>query len=319
MRGPLDYHRLRSFHAVARAGSIQAACRVLHLAQPTVSGQLHDLERQLGEALFTRVGRRLQLTDAGRFVLGYCDEIFALGDDLVDALAGRGTTRMATLHVGIVDALPKLIAHRLLEPALRLDGDLRVNCREDPPERLFAELAAMTVDVVLSDRPLDDRFHIKGHSHWLGSTGIGLFGRGASMRRLRQDFPASLNGQPLVIPGPASDVHRLLRSFLAEHDLHPRIAVSCEDNALLLAFGRAGAGLVPATLVLKDELKQMYGLDLIGELPGLREHFYAVTVERRIRHPAILALTAAARQSFDQSRLAPPSGKPQPTRPPPAR
>jgi len=300
MRGELNFHQLRSFQAVARHGSISAACKHLHLAQPTISGQLRDLERQLGEQLFTRVGRRLQLTDTGRLVLRSCDEIFAIGDDLVDSLAGRGNQRMATLHVGIVDALPKLIAHQLLAPALLIDADLRMDCHEDPPERLFVELGALNLDVVLSDRPLDERFPIKGHNHRLGSSGIGFFGCGPTYRKLHRGFPASLNGQALVMPAASSDMHRLVRHYLSERDLSPRIAVSCEDNALLLAFGRAGAGLVPAALSLATELKHMYGLECIGEMAGIRQHFYAVTVDRRIRHPAVLAMTAAARKAFDQ-------------------
>ena len=296
MRGDLNYHHLRYFHAIARAGSIAAACAKLHVAQPTLSGQLRDLERSIGDKLFARVGRRLELTDTGRLVLAYCDEIFALGDDLKDAIEGHGQGLLATVHIGIVDALPKLIAHRLIEPALALDH-VRVACREDPPEALFDELAVHNLDVVLSDRPLGQRIHLQAYSHLLGTSGIGFFGTRA-FRGLAKGFPASLAGQRVIMPGQDSTLRRQVEAFFSDHAIQPLVAVECEDNGLLLAFGRAGSGIVPANTVLAKELKAMHGLELLAEIPHAVERFYAVTIERRITHPAILAMTTGAKASL---------------------
>lgn len=293
MRGDLNFHHLRYFHTVAHAGSIAKACETLHVAQPTISAQLKDLEQNLGEPVFARVGRRLELTDTGRLVLRYCDEIFALGSELTDTLSGKGPLRVAILQVGIVDVIPKLIAHRLLAPALA--ANTRIQCREDPPEKLFAELAVHALDIVISDRPLLDNGHTATHCQELGHSGIGLFGLPANFGHLRDQFPHSLNDQPLLVPSHGSQVRSMLAEYCHQRQVTPRIIVECEDNSLLLAFARAGAGLVPVSTVLAAELKHMHGLELIGTLNGLVEHYYAVTIDRRLDHPGVLAVTSGAK------------------------
>jgi len=291
----LNYHHLLYFWTVVREGGVSRASQRLRLAQPTVSGQLKALEDSLGEKLFDRMGRRLELTEVGRLVYRYADEIFSLGRELQDTLKGRPTSRLPQLAVGIADALPKLIAYRMLEPVLRLPEPVRLVCSEDKPERLLANLSLHELDLVLSDAPVGTGSAVRAYSHPLGESTVSFFATPQRAATLRKDFPRSLNGTPLLVPTEATALRRPLDRWLDEQGLRPLIAGEFQDSALMKVFGQADAGVFPAPTVLAEEIRSHYGSEWVGTASGLRERFYVITIERRITHPAVLALTHSAR------------------------
>jgi LysR family transcriptional activator of nhaA len=294
----LNYHHLHYFWVVAREGSIVRASAHLNLAQPTISGQIHALEAALGEELFTRVGRHLVLTEVGRVVFRYADEIFALGRELIDTLQGRPTGRPLRLVVGVADVLPKLIAYRLLEPALHLPTPVQIICREGKLERLLAELVTYELDVVLSDAPSGAPNRVRAFNHLLGECGVLLFGTAQLATRYRPGFPGSLHGAPFLLPTDNTMVRRALEQWFEAADIRPSIIGEFEDSALLTVFGQTGLGIFAAPSVIATEVKQQYGVEVIGRLDEVRERFYAIAVERKLKHPAIVALSEAARQTL---------------------
>jgi LysR family transcriptional activator of nhaA len=291
----LNYHHLLYFWTVAREGSVTRASQVLHLAQPTVSGQLKALEDSLGEKLFARQGRRLVLTDVGRMVYGYADEIFALGRELMDTLKDRPTGRPLRLVVGVADVVPKLVAHSLLEPALNLPEHVHIVVREDRPERLLADLAVHALDLVIADAPISPAARVKAFNHLLGECGVGLFGTAELVEPLRAGFPDSLDGVPLLLPSESTSLRRSVEQWLDARNLRPRIVGEFEDSALMKTFAQAGRGLFPAPTVVQRDIERSHGMTLLGEVEGARESFYAISVERRLKHPAVLAISEAAR------------------------
>lgn len=294
----LNYHHLLYFWVVAREGSIARACEKLYLTQPTISAQLRALERSLGEKLFTRVGRTLVLTEVGQVVFRYADEIFSLGRELTDTLKGRARGRPVRFLVGVVDVLPKLIAYRLLEPALRLTEPVHIVCREDKPDRLLADLAVHELDLVLADAPIGPTIKVRAFNHLLGECGVTIFGTAQLAGAYRRNFPRSLNGAPLLLPTDNTMLRRSLEQWFAAEDIHPLNAGEFEDSALLKEFGQSGAGLFPAPSVIEPEIQGRYGVQLVGRLEGVRERFYAISVERKLKHPAVVAISEAARQKL---------------------
>ncbi len=291
----LNYHHLYYFWMVAREGTVSAASRKLRLAQQTISGQLKELEGALDVQLFHRRGNRLVLTDTGNHVYGYANEIFALGRQLQESLNGASQTRRARLLVGIADVMPKLVAQRLLEPALRSDDALHLVCYEDRHERLLAELALLQLDVVLSDMPVGPDSNFRAHNHLLGESRVSLFAQPKLAQRLRQNFPASLAGQSLLLPIEQTGLRRALMRWLEKHKLQPRVRAEFQDSALLTAMGQAGEGIFAAPSIIKDEVMRQHRVAVIAELDDVRERFYAITTERRIGNPAVRALTERAR------------------------
>jgi LysR family transcriptional activator of nhaA len=291
----LNYHHLFYFWTVVREGGVSAGSRKLRLAQPTISGQLKELEQALGVQLFHRRGGRLVLTDTGAHVYGYADEIFSLGRELQESLAGRAVTRGGRLAVGISDVMPKLIAQRLLEPALRGDENLRLTCTEDRHERLLAELSLHELDVVLTDAPLGRESTVRGYSHLLGESGVSLFASPRVASRLRRRFPRSLEGVPLLLPMEHASLRRALTRWLDARGVRARVRGEFQDSALLTVFGQVGEGVFAAPTVIAAEIRAQHRVALVGHLPDVRERFYAITVERRITHPAVRALTEGAR------------------------
>lgn len=290
----LNYHHLLYFWTVAREGTIARAGEKLHLGQPAISTQLRQLESSLGAKLFQKSGRNLELTDTGRMVYRYADEIFALGRELTDTLKGRPTGKALRFVVGIVNAVPKLIAKRLLEPALQLAEPLRLVCHEDSLERLLSELALHNIDLILSDAPVTGAMKVRAFNHLLGESIVAVFGTKELARKYRTDFPKSLDGAPFLIQSRASAVSRSLEAWFNAHDLHPAIRAEFDDSALMKVFGQAGEGLFAAPLVMADEICRQHELELVGEIPSVREHFYAISAERRIKHPAVLAISESA-------------------------
>lgn len=294
----LNYHHLLYFWTVAREGSVVAATQRLRLAQPTISGQIRQLERQLGQQLFQRQGRRLVLTDVGRVVYRYADEIFGLGRELMDVLKSRPPGRPIRLTVGVADAVPKLVVRRLLDPAFRIGEPLQLVCREDRAERLLAELALHALDLVISDAPIPPQIAVKGFSHLLGECGVAVFGTPSLAQRHRRGFPRSLDGAPMLLPTDDNVLRRSLDQWLDANRLRPRIVAEFEDPAMLKTFGQVGRGLFLGPAVIEREICRQYGVRVVGRLDEVRERFYALSAQRRLEHPAVVALTRAARDQL---------------------
>lgn len=291
----LNYHHLLYFWTVAREGTIARASQTLMLAPQTVSGQLQELEAALGSPLFDRVGRRLVLTDVGRVVLRYADEIFSLGRDLTETLKGRPTGRPARFFVGIADVVPKLIAHRLLESTLRPPLNVRLICRENPQELLLADLAIHALDLLITDAEVGVGASVKAYSHLLGESQISICAPERLATKLRRNFPRSLDGAPFLLPTESAALRRSLEQWFARHDVRPLIVGEFDDHALLAAFGRAGAGAFAVPAAVERDARRHYGVKLVRRLEGITERYYAITVERKLRHPVVLAVTEAAR------------------------
>jgi LysR family transcriptional activator of nhaA len=291
----LNYHHLLYFWTVAREGSVARASAQLRLAQPTISGQIRVLEGSLGEKLFARSGRHLVLTDVGRVVYRYADEIFTLGRELMDTLKDRPTGRPVRLVVGVADALSKLIAYRLLKPALELPERVHVICREDRSDRLVAELSVHGLDLVLSDAPISPAVRVRAFNHLLGECGVSFFGRPKTARSLARHFPRSLDGTPFLLPTENTTLRRSLDQWFDVQGIRVQVAAEFEDSALMKVFGEAGTGVFAAPRVIEEEVERQYGVRVFGRTEDVRERFYAISVERRIKHPAIVAISEAAR------------------------
>jgi len=291
----LNYHHLLYFRTVVREGGLAAAGRVLRLSHPTLSAQVHALEERLGHKLFTRVGRRLVPTDVGRLVYRYADEIFSIGDELLEAVQGRPSGQALRFDVGVVDAVPKLVVRRLLEPALRLPEAVRLVVHEDAYDRLLAELALHNLDIVLSDAPVPAGSAVRAFNHPLGESGVGIFGTAALVRGQRRKFPRALDGAPMLLPLEGSPLRRALEQWFEAERVRPRVVAEFQDTALLHVFGSHGVGLFPSVLAVESDVRRQYGVEVLGEAAGVRESFYALSVQRRLKHPAVVALTDTAR------------------------
>jgi LysR family transcriptional regulator, transcriptional activator of nhaA len=293
----LNYHHLLYFWVVAKEGSIARAGRVLHLAHPTISGQIHRLEEVLGEKLFTYERRSLALTDAGRVAFRYAEEIFSLGQEFLDTLQGRAESQPVRLVVGISDVLAKSIVHRILEPAFRLPEDVRIICREDRSTQAFmGDLAAYAVDVVLADSPAPPDSPVRVFSHPLGECGSAFFAAPALARSLRRGFPRSLDGTPFLLPGAGSTLRRALDEWFDALDIRPKIVAELDDAALAKVLGEAGIGAFVAPDVVEKEIRRRYQVELVGRVEDLRQRFYAISVERKIKNPAVAAICEIARK-----------------------
>jgi LysR family transcriptional activator of nhaA len=295
----LNYHHLLYFWTVAREGSIARATEVLHLTQPTISSQLRLLEESLGEKLFEKSGRNLVLTEAGRVAYRYADEIFALGRELRDTLRDRPTGKPPRITVGIADVVPKLVAYRVLRPAFQVGGDIELVCREGSPDVLFEQLAQHEVDLVLTDAPAAIApAPLRAYNHLLGESGTTLFATPAMAAGARKGFPQSLNGAPLLLPGAATQLRRALELWLDATGIVPKRAGEFDDLALLTVFGRNGVGIFPGPTAIEEEIELQYNVRVVGRLPDVKERFYAVTAERKIKNPIVSALTSAARREL---------------------
>ncbi len=294
----LNYHHLHYFWRVAREGGLVPASSRLRLSPSTVSEQVRSLERALGEQLFTKSGRRLVLTDMGRVALRYADEIFALGRELQDALKGRATGRSPRLLVGIADVVPKVVARRLLEPALELPDSVQLVCLENKPERLFADLAAHDLDVVITDGPVPPSIPIRAFSHLLGECGIDFLASPDLARTHAKRFPDSLSGAPVLLPTQGTTLRRSLDEWFAKRGIRPRVVGEFDDSALLTAFGEAGRGVFPIPSAITREVSRQHGVRTVGRAADVRERYYAITVERRIEQPAVVAISREGRASL---------------------
>lgn len=294
----LNYHHLLYFWVVAREGGLVPAAKVLHLSHPTLSAQVHALEGRLGEKLFTKVGRKLVLTETGRMVFRYADEIFALGREMVDTVRGRSTGQPLRLDVGIVDVVPKLIVRRLLQPALSLPEPVRIVCSEGSYETLLADLALHTLDIVISDSPVPPGSSVRAYNHVLGETAVSFFGAKSLAQAYKRSFPGSLDGAPMLLPLENLPLRRSLNQWFDRHDIKPRVIAEFEDSALLKVFGTDGVGIFASPSVIEKDIIQQYHVELLGRAEEVRERFYAISVERRVKHPAVVAISHSARQEL---------------------
>ncbi|MGZ6124867.1 MAG: transcriptional activator NhaR [Myxococcales bacterium] len=295
----LNYHHLLYFWVVAREGSIVRASEELHLAHPTISGQIHRLEENLGEKLFARRGRQLVLTEVGRVAFRYADEIFSLGREFVDTLKGRASGKPLRLVVGVADVLPPSLVRRFLEPAFRLGHAVQVICRADKSvEEFIAELALHRVDVVIADGPAGPGIPVRAFSHFLGECGTTFFATARLAASTRRKFPRSLDGTPFLLPGAPSAVRRALEQWFNSQDIHPRIVAEFDDSALAKDFGSEGMGIFAAPTVIESEVRRQYRVQVVGRSEAVRQQFYAISVERKIRHPAVAAVCEAARKDL---------------------
>ncbi len=291
----LNYHHLLYFWTVARTGSVTSAAADLHLSQPTISGQIRALEESLGDKLFVRVGRNLVLTDFGQTVYRYADEIFTVGRELLNLVHDRPTSHQTRLNVGVADVVPKLIAHRLLSPALEMESPVAIVCREGKPERLIADLSIHALDLVVSDSPIPPTVNVRAYNHLLGECGVTFFARSNVASRLKGAFPALLDGAPILVPTVNTSMRRDLEQWFIKARVRPHIVSEFEDSALLKVFGEAGAGVFAAPSAIEEQVARQYRVEKLGATEEVRERFYAISVERRLKHPAVVAISEAAR------------------------
>ncbi|MFZ1492456.1 MAG: transcriptional activator NhaR [Candidatus Competibacter denitrificans] len=294
----LNFKHLHYFWMVARSGSIASASKHLHLTPQSISSQLSELEGRLGVELFRRVGRGLELTETGQRIFSYADEIFALGDELLEVALDQTVRKSLPFRVGIANSVPKSLAYRVVEPALRMAEPVRLLCREGRLAPLLAEMAVHHLDLVIADQPMPNHLNVRGYSHFLGESDLTVFAAPQLAQSLAGDFPALLHRAPFLLPGDDVALRPdLLRWFEAQR-LYPHIVGEFEDSALLKAFGQAGAGLFVAPTAIADYVTQQYTVQAIGRIEAVTERLYAITTERRLLHPAIVAVVQATQREF---------------------
>src|SRR4051812_43213807 len=283
----LNYNHLYYFWIVAREGSISRAAEELMVSQPTISIQIKDLETAVGQPLFDRVGRGLQLTEAGRIALNYANEIFSLGQEMSNALEHQPAGRTLKLSVGILDVIPKVVVRQILDPALHLPEPVRLICREDKADRLLTDLAARRTDVVLSDAPIGTAVQMEGFNHLLGESGTSFFATRELAARVKKRFPKTLNGAPILPPTGHTQVRRSLNLWFDAKRIHPVVTGEFDDSSLMFWFGQSGAGVFPAPSIMEAKVQHDFGVRLVGRAADVRERFYAISLEAKPKHVAV--------------------------------
>ena len=295
----MNYKHLHYFLQVAKLGGVLRASEQLHLSPQTISGQIQLLEEALGTPLFAKSGRGLALTEAGRMVLGYAEDIFSIGSELEEAVRDfPAKGKLLAFRIGLADAVPKTIACRLIEPATQLPEPVRIVCREWKLDTLLGELAMHRLDLVIADAPIPRDVSVRAFNHRLGSSGVSFFAAPSLLASCTGPFPACLDGAPLLMPAEESAVGQRLRAWLHAQSLHPRVVGECDDSALAKEFGRRGMGIFVGSTVLERDIEKQYGVRVLGAAPEVMEEFFAITVERRITHPCVTAITDAARNEL---------------------
>jgi LysR family transcriptional regulator, transcriptional activator of nhaA len=294
----LNFHYLRYFWSVAREGGLRKAAERLHVSQPTISAQVKALEEQLGEKLTRRAGRGLALTEAGRRVFGYAEEIFALGDDLVQAVGRADATRPMRVALGVTDSLPKLVSHALMRPLFRLAHPVQVVVSEASAAELLVQLAAHRLDLVLADEPAPSSPNLRAFNHRLGDCGVSFLATRAVASGLRGRFPRLLDGAPVLLPTHGTALRRSLDHWLQKEQLQPRVVAEYDDGALMKIAAADGLGVLPIPTAAEREAVQRYDLARLGRTEACRQEFFAISTERQLTHPAVVAITSAARQSL---------------------
>lgn len=294
----LNYRRLHYFRTVAQEGSVTAAAEALHVSQPSISVQIQKLEKALGHRLFDRSGRAVELTAEGRVVLDYADEVYRLMRELEETVRGRLGGRPVRLVVGLSATLPNLVAMQLLNPAFAAEGPVRLVLREKGTDRLMSELSTHEVDLVLADMPIPQHVSVRAFNHPLGSSPIDVFGPPLLAHEAREDFPRSLDGQPFLLPGEGNALRRSIEEWFARNGIQPRIVAEVEDIDLINVLAEAGTGMFAAPAIIADDLRVRFAVERIGRAHGIRQQFFAITVDRRLKHPVVVAITEAARKEL---------------------
>jgi LysR family transcriptional activator of nhaA len=294
----LNFLHLFYYWMVVRHGGITSACQRLHLTQPTISTQIRKLEKSLGHELFNRSGRELEMTDVGKTIFEYADDMFAVSREMLGALRGVPSQRSLRLHVGVPMVMPKLITYRLLQPILHFPQALQIVCQSAPLDDLVAELMRHQHDVILSDTPIPSSKRVRTYSHPLGSCGIAICATPALAAQLQRRFPQSLDGAPMLLPALNTEMRRLIDGWLDDTGISPRITAEINDSALLQTFGGGGAGVFPIPAAVLPEAKRRYDVELVGQLDKLQLHFYAITLQRKLTHPAVVAISEAAKEGL---------------------
>ena len=297
----LNYHHLFYFWKVVRAGSITRASRELYLAPSTISAQMRSLEQQLGEKLLMRQGRNVAPTEVGRMVVRYAEQIFGIGQELMDAVKQRPTGRPLRLVIGVDDVLPKDVAYQLIKPALHLPEPVRILCREASLERLLADLAVHEIDVVLSDSPVTPTLNVRAYNHLLGECGVMFVGTTRLAKLYRRAFPKSLDTAPVLLPTDDTAIRRSLDQWLEAQNIRPLLVGEFEDLALMRVFGQAGVGIFPVPSVVERHYEKQFALERVGQAHDVRTRFYAISTEKRLKHPAVVAICDIARQTLFRS------------------
>ncbi len=294
----LNLKHLRYFWSVASHGSIARAAQALYLTPQTISGQLSELERQVGAKLFSREGRNLVLTETGRLVFSYADEMFRLGLELQDVLGGSTPGAALTLKVGVDMVVPKLLAYRALEPVLRLPDPVRLICHEASLVDLLADLSVHKLDVVLADSPINPALNIRAYNHLLGESGISFFAVPDEAEQLKAGFPGSLDGVSMLMPSGGCNLRRNLEAWFERHSINPVVVAEFDDRALMKAFGERGTGVFTSPGAVEHDVLDKYGVTVVGRTDEITERYYVISAERRIKHPAVSAITEAARSEL---------------------
>lgn len=294
----INLKHLRYFWVVASEGSITQASEKLHLTPQTISGQLRMLEESIGNKLFKKAGRNLVLSDTGQTVFSYADEMFSLETELSDILEGRPNPKNLSFNVGVAMVVPKLIAYRVLEPVMDMQEDIKLICHEAPLVDLLADLSVHKLDLVLADAPISPTLNVKAYNHLLGESGITFFARKEEVNKYKRGFPASLDGAPMLMPTNSSSLRRALDQWLEREGLKPQIVAEFEDRALMKAFGEAGAGIFTTPTAVEEDVIAKYGVKIIARSEDIQERFYAISAERRIKHPAVAAIAEAAKENL---------------------
>ncbi len=294
----LNYHHLHYFWMVAKEGGITPAAEILHLSQPTLSTQIQKLEKSMRVKLFDRKGRSMVLTESGQMVFRYAGEIFNLGNELADSLRGRPAKDSLTLLVGVPDVLPKLVTYHLLRPALQLQERVKLVCHEGKLKDLLSDLALHRLDIVLANSRLTPEVSIRAFNHLLGECDVTVLGTAVLAKTYKPGFPDSLNGAPMLMPTQNTTLRRALEQWFDDQEIRPDIVHEFEDSALLKAFGQAGEGLIVVPTVVAVEVAVQYSLEPLGRIPDVTERFYAISVERRLKHPAVVAISESAKKNL---------------------
>jgi len=305
----LNYKHLRYFWMVAKTGSIAKAATQLHLTPQSISGQLTEFAETLGVELFRRVGRGLELTDTGRRIVNYAEDIFNTGDELLEIVRDSNLKSTITYRVGCADSVSKLIACQLVEPALRLSEPIKLICREGRLASLVADLAVHRLDLIIADRPMPSHLAVRGYTHLLGQSGMTVFATAALAKTLPEGFPNCLNGAPMLLPGEDFAIHQRVLQWLEKCEVYPQVVGEFDDSAMMKAFGQAGAGVFFAPTVIASQVCSQYRVVQLGHIDSLVEQVYAITTERRLSHPATVAISKMARDNlFAGEVVSTPSG-----------
>ncbi|OUR88488.1 LysR family transcriptional regulator [Gammaproteobacteria bacterium 42_54_T18] len=290
---PLNYNHLYYFYVVAKEGSIVKASGTLNLTPQTISGQISNFEDQIGILLFDRKGRKLHLSEFGQLILSYAEEIFQIGDELKNVITTQQPNQYLTFTVGITDVIPKTLAYQLLKPALDMDDPIRLICNEGDQESLLAELAVNKLDLILTDQPLQPGNNVKAYNHQLAESGLTFFASSSLTEKIKKDFPLCLSEKPFLMQSKKSVIHQRLSSWFHTHNIAPIIVAEFDDSALMKSFGQSGYGIFAGPTLIEKHIVSQYNVTVIGRTDELKEQYYAISPERRLKHPAIIEIVNA--------------------------